>query len=363
MKTLDGYIAREMLAPLAIALGVCVLLLVGHTLWTIADVALENQVPFATVAQFALLRIPWAVTLALPVATLLSCAVAVTRLARDSELFALGFSGVPVPRLLLPTLVVGLLSAGASLAVGEFVVPSAGAASENLVRSMVLSERAFALAAGRFIEANPDSYAYALEASPDGALQDVLVFQPLGGGPPLLLTADDARLDGSNLILGNPRVYYTQFEGGFVVSRGGSATIDVSRALRTFWTTRPGLGDMGLRQLLNEIRRARGRGAVDTSRYELQAHWRLALPMACFVFALLAGPMTMRFERGGSLIGGLIAVLCMFAYLLTMLWSHTVLAGLQHLLPPASPWPPLIAAWWGTMFFAAIGVYLLATQR
>ena len=363
VRTLDTYIAREVLAPLGIALGVGVVLLVGHTLWTIADVALENQVPFATVAQFAVLRVPWAVTLALPVATLLACAVAVTRLARDNELFALGFSGVPPGRLLLPTLVVGLAGSGVSLAVGELAVPWAGAASENLVRSMVMSERAFSLAAGRFIQANPRSFAYALRAGEDGALHDLLVFQSVGSGPPLLLTADTARLAGDKLILEQPRVYYTQFEGGFVVSQGGRAEIDVSRALRMFWTTRPGLSEMSLRQLLVEIRRTREHGALDTSHYELQAHWRLALPLACFVFALLAGPLTMRFERGGSLVGGLVALLCMFAYLFTMLWSETVMAGLQHVSPPRSPWPPLLAAWWGTLVFLAVGVYLLVRQR
>lgn len=363
MKALDRYIVSEMVRPFLGSLGVCVVLLVGHTLWTIADVALENEVPAGVVMRFCLLRVPWALSLALPVSVLFASALAVSRLARDNEIFACGFSGVSTTRVLAPTLIVGLLASGLSFAVGELFVPWASTAGEDLARNMILGRKAFAVAVGRFIEAGPNSYAYALGVGADGSIEGLLVFQALPNSPPALLTAERAHLEGDLLVLERPTTYYARTDGGFVRGPGERAEIDVSRVVRQFWRGRPGLQEMGLGQLLREMESLRGRGIRGLARYELQAHWRLALPLACLVFAVLAGPMTLRFERGGSLVGLLVTVLCMFAYFIIMIWTEPIMAGLQAVLGAQSPWPPFIAAWWGTVLFAGVGGYLLATQR
>jgi len=348
--------------PFLGALAVCVVLLVGHTLWTITDIALENQVPATAVMSFCLLRVPWALSLALPVSVLFASALAVSRLARDNEVFAFGFSGIATARVLAPTLIVGLLASGLSFAVGELFVPWASTASENLARNMILGRKAFSLAVGRFIEAGPDSYAYALGAGPDDSIHGLLVFQALPNSPPALLTAERARLENGWLILEKPTVYYPGTDGGFLEGPGDEARIDVSRVVRQLWQWRPGAEQMSLHQLLAEMQALRAGGGAAPARYELQAHWRLALPLACLVFALLAGPVTLRFERGGSLVGLLVTVLCMFVYFLIMVWTEPIMAGLQVVFGAQSPWPPFIAAWWGTVLFACVGGYLLATQ-
>jgi lipopolysaccharide export LptBFGC system permease protein LptF len=103
------------------------------------------------------------------------------------------------------------------------------------------------------------------------------------------------------------------------------------------------------------MQRVRDQDARVLGRYRLQVHWALALPLACLVFAVLGGPMTLRFARGGSLTGALLALAVMCVYYLLKLWSDML--GNTGALPPA------VAAWWQTVLFGGIGVWLLLRAR
>jgi lipopolysaccharide export LptBFGC system permease protein LptF len=65
--------------------------------------------------------------------------------------------------------------------------------------------------------------------------------------------------------------------------------------------------------------------------------------------------MTLRFARGGSLTGALLALGVMCAYYLLKLWSDML--GNTGALPPA------VAAWWQNALFGGVGVWLLLRAR
>ncbi len=354
MRTLDKYLIREMIGPLLVGLGGFVLLLVGHMLWTMVEGIVEKQVPVTTVVRLALFHVPWAVTWALPVATLFACALAVNRLVGDGELSALRTGGLSLPRILAPTFAFGLGASIVCFTVDEFVVPWANTASANLARNIELGERAFALATRRFLKATPNDLVYALEATENGA-EGLLAFHIVPDDLPWVTLADRATLRDGVLQIHEPTIYFVTPKGQFHLATAERIDIDVREAIAEYWSSRVGVEDMGLRELTRELRRLREQDARLLARYRVQMHWALALPLACLVFAVLGGTMTVRFGRGGSLTGALLALGVMCAYYLLKLWSDML--GNSGALPPA------VAAWWQNVVFGGVGVWLLLRTR
>ncbi len=354
MRTVDRYLIREMLAPLLVALGGFVIMLVGHILWTMVQAIVEKDVPFHVVLRLALFNVPWAVTWALPVSTLFACAFAVNRLAADGEMTALQAGGMSLSRILAPTFVFGFFASIVCFAVGEFMVPWANTASANLVTNIRLDKAAFELATRRFLKATPTDFIYTLGTTETGAKQ-LLAFHTTANDPPWIIVADQATLEDGVLQIHAPTMYLVTFDGQFHLVDAERMDIDVREAIAQMYSSRVKLQDMGLRDLSRELRRLQGQDKRLLARYQVQLHWALALPMACLVFAVLAGPLTLQFARGGSLTGPLLALGIMCAYYLLKLWSDML--GNDGVVPPA------VAAWWQNVLFAGIGLWLLRRGR
>ena len=84
----------------------------GHFLFGIIRTVVERGVPLWAVLQFIWYQLPNALALALPVSMLLASALAMHRLARDSELTAIRAAGIGWTRLLAPVWAIGLLVSG-----------------------------------------------------------------------------------------------------------------------------------------------------------------------------------------------------------------------------------------------------------
>jgi len=354
MRTIDKYMLREMLGPLLVALGGFVILLVGHMLWTMVEAIVEKHVPLSTVVRLALFHVPWAVTWSLPASTLFACALAVNRLAGDGELAALRTGGMSLTRILAPTFAFGLGTSIVCFAVDEFVVPWANTASANLARNIDLGKETFELATRRFLRATPSYLIYALEATEDGA-EGLLAFHTVPGDLPGVMLADRATLRDGVLRIHEPTMYFARPNSPFCVVAADRIEIDVRQAIAEYWSSRIGLEDMGVRELVREMQRRGEQDPRAVARYRAQLHWALALPLACLVFAVVGGPMTLTFARGGSLTGALLALGVMCLYYLLKLWSD--------MLGNTGALPPSVAAWWQNIAFAAMGIWLLLRAR
>ncbi|MEM6428517.1 MAG: LptF/LptG family permease [Deinococcota bacterium] len=125
MSRLDRYLLRASLP----AFGLGVLL---YTSMVILSATLPRLqwivgVPFVQLCYWLGLQIPAAIPQTLPVALLLAVLLTFGRLAQSNELLAWQAGGIAMRRLIRLFLVVGLISAGASLLLSEFVIPTTNA--------------------------------------------------------------------------------------------------------------------------------------------------------------------------------------------------------------------------------------------
>jgi lipopolysaccharide export system permease protein len=352
MRVFDRYVWREMALPFASGIAGFALVLLGNSLFELLRLVGSRGVSAWTVGALLGLQLPSVTVWALPFATLLATSLAVSRLGRDSELTALRMGGVSLRRCLWPTMLAGLAASAAAFAIGEYLAPPATAKFDRMVWRAVLTDPVPFMREGVFFAAGDQYQVYVGEIDRHArTLRDVMVYQRRQGQLPVITTARSGWWEGEVWHLEHGVSHYLDAEG--MVTReerfeNGDLDLgqDISQTL--FSPKRPeAMSAAELRQRMSLF----ARSGVDVSRLTMIYQFKLALPLASLVVALLAGPLGVRFSRSGSLIGLLIAIGLAGGYRVLMDWSR-VLAERGALAPTLAAWSP-------NLIFAVFGLWLL----
>jgi len=356
MKILDRYVARELLAPFVVGLVGFELLMLGNVLYLHWRLLRDAGAQWHVVARLLALRAPEVALYGIPFSMLLATSWAVSRLARDSELTALRAGGASVRRILIPIMAVAALVSGMAYLNAERAVPWATHAAENIVRSMVLRQPAPFFRQDVFFRVPPNYYVYLHRLDPKTKhFYDILVYELTGQGYPLLTVAESGYWREEILYLRDGVRHKLRPDGTWEYeARFGRATINLRQAVADFWTEQKTPREMTAEELAEYIG-VFARSGVDVRNLRLEYHFKLALPLAPLVFALLAAPLALRLGRGGSMMGLLVTFVLAFLYQVLMSWSRLV--GESGAVPPA------LAAWSQNIVFGAAGIFLIAKQE
>ncbi len=121
LKTLHGYVLRDLLKILLLALIVLTLVM---SLVGIVEPLRKRGLEAAQAVQIFGLLVPIMVSLTLPIAALFAATMVYGRLSHDNELLACRASGVSTLTVLRPGLVIGLMVAVGSVGLSNFVSPA-----------------------------------------------------------------------------------------------------------------------------------------------------------------------------------------------------------------------------------------------
>jgi lipopolysaccharide export system permease protein len=338
MKTLDRYISRELVGPFAVGLLAFVVLITGHILFTVIQVVVEHGVALTNVARFVFLQVPGAAVLALPVSSLLASSLALNRLSSEQELTAMRCAGIPLSRIVRPAMALGLVASAASLCLNETAVPWAERESQALMRRMIVRERSLAFKPNQFVDTGQGVAFYVGQVDREtDTLHYVRVFLVQPKDPPVLVQAAEARFTRTGVELGRCQAYFADSFGRFTGGPARSITIDLSRPEARELNSGVTIRGMTMLELLQQYRHSEAAARGAGSAFSLELNWRLALALSCFVFAALAGPVTLRFGRGQNLVGVLATIVSVFVYYVLMLWLKT-LGGAGKLPVPVAAW-------------------------
>lgn len=123
---MDRYILTELIMPFLF--GVVAFSSIGVAIGVLFDLVrriTESGLPLGIAVQIFFLKLPYFISLALPLSMMLSCLMVYGRLAGDSELIALRSCGVSIYRLITPAIIMSLLLTGLTFAFNEAIVPAA----------------------------------------------------------------------------------------------------------------------------------------------------------------------------------------------------------------------------------------------
>lgn len=112
MSILQRHVAKQILAPFALAfLVITFLVVVGNLLREIADRFTSNGLMLGDMGLLVLYALPSLVTYTIPIALLFATLIAFAQLSQDCEIMAMKSAGIPIRKIFLPAVVIGLVAA------------------------------------------------------------------------------------------------------------------------------------------------------------------------------------------------------------------------------------------------------------
>jgi len=355
MKIVDKYVVREMVGPFLVSVFAFVVLLIGRVIFDNINFIIEKQVPLRLVIRLIIFQLPWVTGMVIPLATLFATSLCVNRLGRDSEITAIRMAGMPLRRIFLPILLVGLLASAVTLWLGEYVTPWANRQAQRTVRYIwglqqvpPIQENVFFESEGYYFYVQRVDRTDARHAS----LRNVMIYEtPAPGGYPMLITAESATSKDNIWTLSKGVMHklgqdgMTQYEMKFPRMQ-----LNLKRAVQDLWETQQTPEEMSIRDLRQKIQVFAGSGQGVT-RLKVDWHFKLSLPLSCLVFAMCAAPLGLKFSRVGSYSGVLLGIIIMFLY-----WNNILLGkalGIGGIVPAS------IAGWSQNIIFGLAGAYLI----
>lgn len=364
MKRLDRYMVREMIVPFLIGQGAVVLMLTGTVLYNNADTFLNNEVPAPAIAKIAYYFLPYLVNLTMPVAMAIAASLAVSRLARDSEITVMRAAGVSLKRIFLPVFIVGILASVGDFYFGERVVPWANQQFERTMTSLSFS-KGFRPQAGQVVQSPDQRFAASIggiETHKDGSarLTNVLVMEGgLYGKPPVVTTAPSADYKNGLWLLHDAQVRYYSADGKqekFIAAREAQVNFRLAeRTFNTIYLQLPLYSSAATKtfaDLAHEVALQRKMRSVNKQTL-LEYYFKLSVPFSCLVFAIACPPLALRFARAGNFMGVLLSIVLVFVYWNTLLAAKIVGSKYPDILPP------LVAGWGQNVVFSLVGLYFL----
>lgn len=355
MKTLDKYVAREMMVPFAAGFSIVLVLLVGNIIYNSISMIVSKIHQWPDLLYYLLLQTPYVVVIALPSGALFGCSLAISRLARDTEITMMRMAGLSTRRIFLPIFVVGALISIAAYTFQEQVTVWAERESVKVLKRLWLAQGPPPIEANVVFKVdNYSFYVSSVQRKGDKLqLGDVMVYESaLGRGYPTLTTAKSAEEENHVWVLKDGTTMRVSRDGDpELIAHFAKMKLDLRRALTDYLISeqkKPAAMTIGeLQQKMKLL----DKSGQNTRAYKLEYGYKLAIPLSSLVILFCVAPLSLRFGRSGGFMGVLIGMVVLFIYWNVILFSRVLgeTGGLS----------PMLAGWSEVIIFSILGVFLM----
>jgi LPS export ABC transporter permease LptF/LPS export ABC transporter permease LptG len=354
MRILDRYIVREVFRHALLGIAVFTFVFFVPKLVQLMELFVRHTGSGAQILELFLCIFPAVLTFTLPMAVLIGVLLGLGRMSADSEIIALTALGIGRRRILLPVGVLALAGALLTLSMTVWLGPMAFHKYRTLETELVASQVNFAVQPRVFDERFPKLVLYVNDVSASGTQWHGVFLAESGGENGSQLT-----LAENAIVIAEPK------EGKLELHLKGGTTHEFSRedpdhySVTAFGQSDWPIDMNGLvpaqpRQVSNSERALREllhTNDADWREARVELHRRLAFPVACLAFALVAVPLGAQPRRGGRAAGSLLAVIIIASYyLLTVIGAGLARQGAV---------PPAVGIWGANILLAVLGFALL----
>ncbi|MFB0515519.1 MAG: LptF/LptG family permease [Candidatus Neomarinimicrobiota bacterium] len=361
-KLLDRYIISRFLS---ILLGAMVAFI---TVFLVVDVVenldkfIDAKMPRQAVVTYYLYTIPWFVSLALPMATLLATFFSMGLLNKRNEITAMKASGFSIRRIGASLLVVGLLISTGSfffddLLVSEGMRRKADVQSEYLAQEYhrkhkVKKQNIFLqqsptehIAIDRFDYRNQQAHGVYIQRYAQGRLVERMDFR--------LLTWDEEAQQwrGTDYRI---RAFDTTTDTVMITHQGQDTLL--SMAIRPVDMMKMSVipEEMRFSELQDFVAQLI-RNGIDPTRWEVNMHFKVAFSMTSFIMILFGLPLSVGRPRASLAFGAGMSVFVIFGYYVAIKLGQSL--GFKGILDP------LPSVWLPNILFLTVGFFLLWRLR
>lgn len=177
IKKLDKLIIKSFLGPFIATFFVALFILLMQTLWKYIDDLVGKGLDFITIGKFIWYMSATLLTLAMPIAILISSIMTFGNLGESFELVAIKSSGISLLRFMRPLFFISLLLCGITFVFANYLIPVATLKSTTLYNDIVYKKPALDLKEGVFFTHIP---AYAIKVGKKDAdgktIHQVLIY-------------------------------------------------------------------------------------------------------------------------------------------------------------------------------------------
>lgn len=302
--------------------------------------------------QLILLKTPSFLQMSLPVGVSMGGAMAMSRLARESELTALRAAGVPIMRTIFPATVAGMVLGIFNFYSGNFLMPQAEVDAYNVQNKMTalgvipdfasnqifkLKQYTISIGTIRKIGENQVN------------LQNVVLFEQPRPNQVAITHAQEGVYDHG--VWKFPNGFYFLLEGSHLtMAKAKQIIFNEKIVIDNFFVNPANEPDTqtldALRLSIESLRKS----GQKPNELETRYYVRFSVPAACLLFGLVSPVLAVRFARSGVVAGVILSIFLVFLYY-NLYMISTEVFGKQGWMPP------VVAAWLPNFVFLVLGLW------
>ena len=364
VRTLDRYVVREIVSPVALALLVFTFILMTPPIARTSQDLLAKGVPVAVIARLLLLVVPQTLALTIPMAFLLGVLVAFGRLSGDSEWVAMQACGVGLYRMLRPVLLAALVAWGVTQWVTLYAIPWCSQSARELQFNVVATSTEAEIKPRVFFRGFPGLVLCVRDVRPGrGGWNDVFVADTSRPGQPVIYLARHGRLLVERARHQVQLVLEEGTQHSVTADARGATKYDVNRFTSMVISQDPAKlfrddpaksePEMTVAELRAHAAE-RVKAGLSPHNAIWYLHQKFSFPVACFVFAAIGLGFGVSGARSGKLAAFALGLGVIFAYYILLYLTMSLVKGL------------VVAAWLGpwipNILIALVGVALVRAK-
>ena len=333
------------------------------------ELVLRNSTDWQTALNLFLLVIPPTSPFSIPIGVLVGVLVGLSRMSADNEVTALRATGSPALRILWPVFAFGLLGFCLTIAASTWLTPWSYRQSTRLMNRALAAQVTAEIQPRVFEEGFPNTVLYVGDVIAGTTVKWRKIFMAdLRLGSERNSSARE-RGDEPRIVVGQEALAVSDIKNNRIqLGMVNGSSYEVGKNPEQDYTTFSPHSDLALQaKEPNEFRRTNNFLEMDTVplwRYireharpetvdaRLEFHQRLALPMACFLLALIGLPLGVSRRKAGKSAAFVLTVGLAFLYYMGMI-------TLRQMARRGSL-PAELAAWGPDAVLLALAVFLLA---
>ena len=177
IKKLDKLIIKSFLGPFIVTFFVSIFVLMMQIIWKYIDDLVGKGLDFFTIGQFIWYASASLITLAMPIAILISSIMTFGNLGESFELVAIKSSGISLLRFMRPLMFIAILLCGITFLFANYVIPYANLKFVTLYYDINYKKPAFDLKEGVFYTQIPGYAIKAGKKDADGkTIHNVIIY-------------------------------------------------------------------------------------------------------------------------------------------------------------------------------------------
>ena len=359
MKILDRYILKEILFPTLIALAALTfvaLLAFTREIGSLLEVIVRQSATIAEIWAVSVALVPNVLTFTIPMALLVGLLTGFGRMSSDAEAVAFRAAGISMKRLLRPLLMLAIPAWAADAALNVWIAPQAAAHLRDLKYDIGVKQVSLEVKPRVFNESLANLILYVKDIAPQALTwQGIMLADMSKPDDPrvtfarsgALVKDEEHRTFQLTLTDGNTHVVSPLSPHRYSFTTFATTTIPIPMPQASPKPDKASISEIPTRTIWDNIR-----AGTAPSEQRVEFHRRLALPVACLVFALAGLPLGVSTTRGTRSTGLVLSLILMLVYYLAFIGGTRIADNGQF-----SPW---IGAWMPNIGFALLGMLLLA---